>query len=128
MKDGRVLMLLIFSTFLLRELWTLFPKSDALIKPFLFSEQQIGYQTYVWMMCGYAIQIIIYWALIQIVTDKTHIFFNVVFALAVLEIFEFIFNYNQYWFNISGIGVNITTLRYVILSSIILFKIVTWKT
>lgn len=128
MKDGRLLMLLIFSTFLLRELWTLSQKSDEFITPFPFSNQPIKYQTYVWMMCGYGVQMILYFVFMQMSGRRTHLFFSVLFILATIETFEFILNYNEYWFKISGIGVNITTIRYVILSSIILFKILTWKT
>lgn len=128
MRDERILMILIFASFFLRELWTLFPENNNLIKPFPFSQQEIVFRTYIWMMCGYVMPCLFGFVLSEYSSPKAQLFFDAFFVLAILEFVEYLLNYNQYWFKIQGIGVNITNIRYVILSGIILFKLITWKT
>lgn len=127
MKDERILMVIIFASFFLRELWTIFPANDRVINPFPFAKQEINYQTYIWMMCGYVIPCLVSIVLMQYASQQAYIFFHAFFILAVLELAEYLLNYNRYWFTIGGVGVNITMIRYAVLSGIILVKLVVWK-
>lgn len=126
MKDERILMCVVFGAFFLRELWTLFPDRQDL-RPFPFSEQEINLRTYIWMLSGYFIQIVLAYALFAY-SDHAKLFFNAMFILAVLETLEFCLNYNEYWIKIAGIGLNVTMVRYPVLFITGLWNIVTWKT
>lgn len=79
------------------------------------------------MMCCYLMPCLIAWVLMQYCSPQAYIFFHAFFILAVLEFVEYLLNYNQYWFTIRGVGINITMIRYVILSVILLIKFVAWK-
>lgn len=80
------------------------------------------------MMCGYVIPCVFGYVLFEYSSHRAQLFFDAFFILALLEFVEYLLNYNQYWFTIKGFGVNVTNIRYVVLSSILLYKFVSWKT
>jgi len=124
--DERILIGIVFIAFVVKELWTLKEWPSGLGRPFPFSDQEITKPTYIWMICGNIFLIMLFFAM-QHSTDKAYVFFTVVFWLQVAELIEFLLNYNEPWFRVHAIPVNVTTLRYVILFFTGLYTLIKWK-
>lgn len=114
----KFMVVLIVSTLLLRELWTLFPDSTVAYKMFPYSDTMITKQTYIWFLCYYGIWLIIIHSWYFKFSDY-RLLFGVWFLLQVAEVIEFYFTYNEalYYlhFRQHKIGVNVTNIKYVIL-------------
>lgn len=120
---SKFLICLMFSTYLIRELWTRF--EPELIRPFPFSSVELNRQTYIWMGSVYAIQVLLCY-IFQSMADGNKLFWHVVFLLAFAEFIEYFLIYNEHWFKVWSVNVNITNLRYVILFPIVIKEL--WKT
>lgn len=128
----RFVIVLVYSTFLIRELWTLpiFPECDPVtgepkITPFPFREMAICFQTYVWMLSGYVVQFAVAIALYML-SKQGKFFFACLASLALLEIVEYLLTYNDYWLYVGKQGINITKLRYAILLFAMIVNFSSW--
>lgn len=122
MRERWYVIAVIFA-YALIELWTLIP-NDQFIKPFPLSTVELNLQTYIWMACLKSSFIILAFILCQYCTDSSFEFFVLVFWFAVAEVLEYFICYNEPWFRIFRVPVDITTIRYTVLS-ITAFKI--WR-
>lgn len=124
MRREVVLMLLVFAAYLIRELWTLLPFSEEMLHPFLFSNQAVSLQSYLWIAGTYSFQMAIFYCLQSF--SRT-IFFQIAFWLTVLEFVEYFINYNEPWFHFAGINFNITNFRYFVLFILIIQNFLTYR-
>lgn len=118
----KVIMVLFFATYFIRELWTLFPYSPETLQPFLLSDQEITLQSYIWIACIHLVSIVVAFILYQMSTEYAAGFFQLVFILQSAEFVEYFINYNEAWFIFSGIHINVTNLRYGILFIYLLIR------
>lgn len=134
MKERRDIVVLVFLANSVVLLWTVLP-DQGLIKPFPLSDQEIYFQTYIWIATIYMAFLILTWVMFQL-SDKLRQFFNVVFILQALQFVEYFCNYNQTWFHITlydsayttlSIPVNIAMIRFPILLFFAVKTFVQWK-
>lgn len=115
---GMVIFLL---AYVVRELWQVFPEREELIHPFPFHrEQAISLQAYIWVAGLYIMQTIFVSAISSI---TSHVFFKVAFWLSVIEFVEYLLIYNEGSFEIFGVDVNVTLVRFFTLSFMIIKEI-----
>lgn len=114
-------MVLFILAYVVRELWRFFPVREALINPFPFyPDQQISLQSYIWIGCLYAMQLIF----VSVILSLTnHVFFKVAFWLAALEFVEYFLIYNEGVITVWDIDFNVTLVRFFILSLLIIREI-----
>lgn len=119
----RTIVLLIFTAIFLKELFLLMPDGKY-IDPFPFYDMRITMQTYFYFACAYVGMMVI-----SFIFTKTLIEFKVVahvwFVLQAAEFVDYLLTYNTTWFIFLGIGIGITLLKFIILSSIITYKLCT---
>ena len=125
---GLALMALVLTAYCIRELWTLWRFEREIIYPYRYAPDQYNYvQTFWAMYANYAYVAILslsVWLLSIWKPDNVKIFLFAVFVLALAEMVEYWFNYNLAWFTVRDIAVNITTLRYPILSLIFVYELI----
>jgi len=109
----KYLLLSIIAAYAILELWQLLP-SDVVLHPFLFSNQEIMLQTYVWFACLKLAFMIIAFVLYQY-SERYWRFFGTLFYFALAEFIEYFVNYNEPWFRILSIPVDVTSIRYTVL-------------
>lgn len=110
----RYLIGIVAAAFLVREVWTLIEWQQGIFYPFPFSDQGISRASYVWIACTNIFLMCLLFAL-SAYSNKAHTFFVVLFWVQVAEFAEYFLNYNEPWFKLNQIPVNVTTLRYVIM-------------
>lgn len=119
---GKVLMCLMFTGYVVRELWTLV-HNDPLVSPFPFSEQQIYFKSYLYIGSVYCMWCITTYILYAMSTEfKT--FWHWVFIIQVLEFAEFFLNYNEAWSTYRDVNINVTNFRYIALFLIIIYEFI----
>lgn len=124
--DRRVLIVLVFLTYLIHEAWTLLPYGGELLTPFPFSAQQITFQSYIFGACNYAIWLILMIVIYQLFVGYEDVMkWFVIFQ--VIEFFEYFLTYNEPVFRIENpiipVGINITTIKIVAMFFLVLRKI-----
>lgn len=114
-------MVIFMLAYVVVELWQLFPQREELIHPFpLYRQQAISLQSYIWVAGLYIMQVI-FVSVISSVTN--HVFFKVAFWLSVIEFVEYLVIYNEGAFELFGVDINITLVRFFILSFMIIKEI-----
>ena len=119
----RYLIIMAIAAYSILEVWTIVP-SGRLIKPFPFSGQEIYFQTYVWFACLKVALMVFCYILTQYAGSEYFKLFVVLFWSAVAEFIEYFLNYNEPWFRVMMIPVDVTTIRYTA-SLLMAYKI--WK-
>lgn len=112
MKE-RGLILLVIAAYAILEIWTLIPDGKY-ISPFPFSDVELNVQTYVWMACIKISFMLFAYVLFQ----YSHLyeqFFTVLFYFALFELIEYFLNYNEPWFRVYRVPVDVTSIRYTVL-------------
>jgi hypothetical protein len=124
------LLVALITTYLIHELWTLFPEGTELISPFPFSDQQVTRQYFVFGASEYIIWVV--WASVVHILfvearDVTRWF--VIFQS--LEVVEYFLTYNEplYFMPVPGedIGINITNIKIVTMFVLVVNKFFTWN-
>jgi hypothetical protein len=117
----RIIVVLIFTAIFLKELFSLMPEGKY-IDPFPFYDMRITAQSYFYFACAYVGMMIIAFIFTQVLTG-----FKIVahdwFVLQAAEFIDYLLTYNTTWFAVFGIGVGITLIKFLILSSIITYKL-----
>jgi hypothetical protein len=126
MNDERSNVVIVFLASSVLLLWTVLPEG-GLIKPFPLSEQEIHFQTYIWIATVYAAFLMMTWVMYRL-SDKAKDFFNAVFILQALQFVEFFLNYNETWVKIGWYPVTIATLRFPLLFFFAVRTFIKWKT
>lgn len=118
----------LFAAYIMRELWTLLPDSNRMIRPFLFSKTEISIGFYIFIACQYILFAIFTYLLTRY---SGHWFFHIAFAIQILELAEYFAIYNEAWFKIHirkwAINVNITSIRFIVFAMAIIITSI-WKT
>lgn len=124
------LLVALLTTYLIHEAWTLWPESTDLISPYLFSDQQVTRQYFVFGASEYFIWVV--WALVvhALFTEARDVTkWFVIFQT--LEFFEYFLTYNEplYFIPIPGedIGINITNIKIVVMFALVVKKFFTWN-
>lgn len=136
MKDERILVIVLFASYMVRDAWQLYPiDPDTLclgspcaydIHPFPFSSQGIAKSTYCWLIGLYTAQFL--WCFIpRALVKRTKPVFTCALVLAACELAECLINYNEPWSYIIGVPLNITSLRYVFFSYFALPTFYLWR-
>lgn len=113
MKE-KYLILFIILAYASLEMWTLLP-SAVYVEPFPFSDVKLNFQTYIWMATIKVVFMIFCYVILQYSTWQFNSFFNIVFWFALAEVVEYFLNYNEPWFKILSIPVDVTSIRYTVL-------------
>lgn len=125
--DKRWLIVVIFVTYLIHEVWVLIPASDAVFKFFPFSDQAVSAQYYVFMSCKYLILVLFMVVIYQLYEEERQIMRWFV-AFQVLEFFEYHLTYNEPVFHINilnfPVGINITNIKVVVMFVLVSSKII----
>jgi hypothetical protein len=130
---GLVLMALMVTAYVVRELWVLAREKREIIYPFPYAQSQhIAEQTFWFMYGGYAfmalIGFILWWGM-----RSQKVFWFCVFGLQFAELIEYRLNYNYPWgvadFGAFRVNLNITNLRYLVLGFAAAYEIIkySWK-
>lgn len=124
--DKRVILVLIFLTYLLHEAWTLLPDSTRLYTPFPYSDQEISLASYIYMASGYAIWLILMVVIYQLFEGYEDVMkWFVIFQI--IEFCEYFLTYNEPVFflptPISPVGINITSIKIVAMFLLVLKKL-----
>lgn len=123
-RDERVLMLMLYFSYVLKESFILF--ESKVIHPFPFNPgQYINKQSWIMMGGEYLIFATLTWIIICRPV-KTLSFYIAAGALSFFEFIEYWLTYNHRWFEIS-IAINITIFRFIILSLILCYHLIKWK-
>src|SRR5689334_2223958 len=105
------LMIIIFAGFLLKEAWTLNDWQPGYIYPFPFSDQKIKRPTYFWMACCDIAAVGVAFVMWKY-SKYASLFFKWVMWIQVMEIVEFMLNYNEPWMKIGVVPINVTIFRF----------------
>lgn len=120
--DERKVIGLIVSSVVVREAWLMLPENYDTICPFLFSDVQITLMTYFAYMVHYFSLMLLSYAFMFYV-KQFHIVVKVWFILQTIEFFDYLLTYNEAWFHLAGIGIGITLIKFVSLTSLTIYKI-----
>lgn len=119
-----------FSTLFINELWTLTPFSYTTYQLFPFVDTAITKRAYYALACHYAVMVVILMVLYY-KFDKLRVVFGVWFILNALEFIEYFLTYNKAVFFVHigshEVGINMTNIKYLVLSFLTIFKIITWS-
>lgn len=131
MKTTAIIISLILGAYLLREFWTLSPDRE-IIHPFLFNKSQaIQRETYRWMGCLYAFMTILIFCLWYLSSGQLKTWLMVAVFIQALELIEYALTYNAPWARINVLGflvpLNITTLRFLVLSLLTAYIFIRWS-
>lgn len=131
MKDERYLVILLFSTLFIRELWTLLPYNPAVRNYFLLYDMKMTFQTYIYFPCHFLANAIVIYILGLFFVSLTSVF-KIWFYIQIFEVIDYFVMYNTPWvsFNVFGLDVDfgITLFKMIILFVFIYYKLSTWKT
>jgi hypothetical protein len=123
------LTLVLFATYLIREVWQFFPASEAEYYMFPFSEQAISKQYYVYLVCQYFNWVLVF-LVIYLLFDEARDLMIWFLAFQVLELIEFFLTYNEARFHIRllnyPVGINITNIRAITMSILVPLKLYRW--
>lgn len=124
-------LLLLFSTLLIRELWTLIPYSSETHSYFPLIHKELTLRTYIYFPCEIIADTIIIYVLWMSFAELA-VVFKIWFWLQIVEFVDYFITYNMKWFTLSllhwDIDFGITLLRMIILFIIISTKLISWKT
>lgn len=132
MREARYFAVIVFLGYVAREAWTVLPeRMNVTVKPFLLSEQEIQFPTYIWAGTIYLFFMMFSFVAFQLST-KLKLFFETVFIIQSLEFVEYFLNYNEHWgyWHVAGIliPINITMLRFPALLIVVVITFIKWKT
>lgn len=131
MTNSKWLLVVLFATYLLHELWTLWPKSETEYAAFpLKPDILITRQTYIHMLCKYAIWVIMMAIIYAMYPEARDVMIWFV-AFQFLELIEYILTYNKAIYRLSilglNIGINITNIKAVVMFILVTKKVLTWN-
>lgn len=119
-----------YLTYLIHEVWTLFPGQQGMLQPFPFSDQEVSLQYYIFGASEYLIWVI--WAAVvhALFTDAREVTkWFLIFQIA--EFFEYFLTYNEALFFVPNpiikVGINITTIKIVTMFLLVTKKAFQWK-
>lgn len=125
MKDERYDVVIVFLANSVLLLWTVLP-DRGMIHPFPLSDQEIPSQTYIWIATIYAAFLLMSWVTFRL-SERSREFFNAVFILQACQFIEYFINYNETWFKVYNVPINIAMLRFPILFFYAVRTFVTWS-
>jgi hypothetical protein len=141
-SDKRVIAILLFLPYVIKELWTVFPESACVGpctmdcshygRPFIFSDQGISKQTYVSYACIYWV-FFMFQYLIYLVWNDGRFLMKWYCIFAVLEIIEYFLTYNEPICRIStpffseGIPFHLGAVRYTVMFILTIIQITRWS-
>lgn len=114
------IMILVLFGFMSLKLWQSLP-DEGIIYPFKYNPtQEIDSQTYNWLMCIWFL-IMVLSGVILFFVNHGRLYYHAVFISVVAEFAEYYYRYNLKWGVIFGLPITVATIRYVLLSGIILY-------
>jgi hypothetical protein len=108
--------ILILTALGIREAWTLLPNVTYTFDPFPFHDLELSIQTYVYFLCHYASMMVFAYTFMMIIISFRPVLATW-FWLQVVEFFDYMLSYNTPWFYILGVGVGITIIKFIVLST-----------
>lgn len=106
----------------MRECFQLFPSNEFISDPFPFYTMEISIQAYAYFAFTYISMALIAWAFLLLMPAYETIL-TAWFFLQIIEVFDYFLNYNADWFSVLGFGISITTVKFTILSALIIWTL-----
>lgn len=115
------IVLTVFSSLGVRELWTLFPYSETRHSFFPFYHIEMTLQTYLYFPCQYIANMMLWYCLGELAIQWGRLFFGTLFVLQSVEFVDYFFTYNTAWFQIGGHDFGITYFRMFVMGMVTLY-------
>lgn len=131
MRQAVIIISVIIGAYIIRDLWTISPDS-RIITPFpLNRAQQISTSTYRWIGEMYVMMCLLTFCLWYLSSGKLSLWIKWAMIMQVLELIEYLAIYNAPWGHIqilnTQVPVNISTLRFLVLSFVTCFIFASWN-